>query len=313
MELRQLTYLVTVVEEASFTRAAARLHVAQPGVSSQIRLLEKELGEALLDRSGRTVRPTPVGAAVLPYARAALEAVAGIRARVDELTGMVRGHVTVGTVASPASLDLPGLLAAFHTRHPDVDITLREGTSDQLVDELRAGRLDLVLVGAPDVPHPDVATQLVADEALVVAVGPDGPLAGRDALTVAELEDRPLISMPRGSGVRSCLEQACAQAGFPPHVALEAGDTRTLVRLAARGLGLAVLPESSARLYAEAVRVLPLHGVTTRARILLAWRTGGTPGPAARALVRTARELLPDPAAGRPSRRSGRTARHPSP
>ncbi|HEX6445096.1 MAG TPA: LysR family transcriptional regulator, partial [Streptosporangiales bacterium] len=89
MELRQLRYLVTVAEEANFTRAAARLHVAQPGVSAQVRRLERELGQELLDRSGRTVRLTEVGEAVLPYARAALSAVDGARRAVDELSGLV--------------------------------------------------------------------------------------------------------------------------------------------------------------------------------------------------------------------------------
>src|SRR3954468_2339988 len=128
MELRQLEYFVTVVEEAGFTRAAARLHVAQPGVSAQIRRLERELGEDLLDRSGRTVRLTEVGAAVLPYARAALSAVSGARAAVAELTGLVRGHVTVGMVTSMSThaIDLPGLLAEFHRHHPEVGITLSE-------------------------------------------------------------------------------------------------------------------------------------------------------------------------------------------
>jgi hypothetical protein len=99
---------VTVVEEANFTKAAARVHVAQPGVSAQIRRLERELGQELLDRSGRSVRLTEAGAAVLPYARAALSAVAGARLAVDELTGLVRGRVAVGTVTSHY-VDLPGL------------------------------------------------------------------------------------------------------------------------------------------------------------------------------------------------------------
>src|SRR3954467_2389851 len=100
MELRQLEYFVTVVEEAGFTRAAERVHVAQPGVSAQIRRLERELGQELLDRSGRSVRLTEVGAAVLPYARAALAAVDGVRLAVDELTGLLRGQVAIGTVTS---------------------------------------------------------------------------------------------------------------------------------------------------------------------------------------------------------------------
>ena len=96
MELRQLEYLVAVAEEASFTRAAERVHVAQPGVSAQIRRLERELGHELFDRSGRTVRLTAVGEAVLPHARAALEAVAGARTAVDELSGLLGGRLAIG-------------------------------------------------------------------------------------------------------------------------------------------------------------------------------------------------------------------------
>src|ERR1700730_5568531 len=130
MELRQLEYFVAVSEEASFTKAAAKLFVSQPGVSAQVRQLERELGQALLDRSGRTVRLTDVGSAVLPHARAALGAVAAVRVAVDELTGLVRGHVTVGIVGSLSSLDVPGLLAGFHRDHPTVEIALTEATSD---------------------------------------------------------------------------------------------------------------------------------------------------------------------------------------
>src|ERR1051325_7222747 len=118
MELRQLEYFVAVAEEASFTRGAARVHVAQPGVSAQVRQLERELGEPLLDRSGRTGKLTEIGAAVLPYARAALEAVEGLRFAVDELTDLVRGRVAVGMITGCGSLDLADLLAEFHRDHP---------------------------------------------------------------------------------------------------------------------------------------------------------------------------------------------------
>ena len=100
MELRQLEYFVAVAEEANFTRAAERIHVAQPAVSAQIQRLERELGQPLLDRSRRTVRLTGAGEAALPYARAALAAVADIHVAVEELTQLVRGTVTIGTVTS---------------------------------------------------------------------------------------------------------------------------------------------------------------------------------------------------------------------
>jgi DNA-binding transcriptional LysR family regulator len=146
MELRQLKYFVAVAEEGSFTSAAAKVHVAQPGVSAQIRRLEHELGQDLLDRSGRTVRLTEVGAAVLPYARAAIAAAAGARLAVDELSGLLRGHVAIGMVALPSFTELPDLLAAFNHEHPAVEITLTEANSDRLLNAIQTGELDLALV-----------------------------------------------------------------------------------------------------------------------------------------------------------------------
>jgi DNA-binding transcriptional LysR family regulator len=300
MELRQLRYLVTVADEGSFTRAAQRLHVAQPGVSAQIKELEREMGEPLLDRSGRTVCLTEAGAAVLPYARAALDAVEGAREAVSELTGLIQGHVTVGTVASVAAFDLPGLLAGFHQRYPGVRITLSEGTSSQLLAELHAGRLDLIVIGATaaterDAAVPGAMIQVIASEPLAAVVPAGHPLATREHITVAELRDRPLICLPPGSGLRGCLEEACAEAGFRPHVAFASTDPRMLMRLAAAGLGIALLSESGARSPAAGLRTLRLSGTTARARLLLAWRDDAAVSPAARALAGHARASLPHP------------------
>src|SRR3954469_7236765 len=139
MELRQLEYFVTVAEEANFTRAAERIHVAQPAVSAQVQRLERELGQPLLDRSRRTVRLTAAGEAALPYARAALAAVADIHVAVEELTQLVRGTVTIGAVTSH-SVDLPSLLADFHADHPNVEITLSTDSSDALIDKVQSGQ-----------------------------------------------------------------------------------------------------------------------------------------------------------------------------
>ena len=106
MELRQLEYLVAVAEEANFTRAAERIHVAQPAVSTQIQRLERELGQALVDRSRRAVRLTAAGEAVLPHARAALAAVRTMHVAAEEITQLVRGTVTIGTVTSH-NVDMP--------------------------------------------------------------------------------------------------------------------------------------------------------------------------------------------------------------
>ncbi|HEY3684481.1 MAG TPA: LysR family transcriptional regulator [Streptosporangiaceae bacterium] len=292
MELRQLEYFTAVADEASFTRAAARLHVAQPGVSAQVRRLERELGQPLLDRTGRTVTLTDAGAAVLPYARAALEAAAGARRAAAETSDLVRGRVSVGIVGSLSSLDLPEMLAGFHAAHPGVEVTLTEDRPDRLLAAVRAGRLDLALVGAAAPPGPGVAMRVVADEPLVAAVGPGDPLAGRASVTLRALADRPLITLPVGSGVRTCLDDACAAAGLRPRIAFEAGDPVVLARLAVRGLGVAVLPGPAAAAGPPGLRTVAITRPRMRGRVLLVWRSRGPVGPAARALAAYARRAL---------------------
>ena len=294
MELRQLQYLVSVAEEASFTRAAAKAHVAQPGVSAQIRRLETELGQALLDRSGGTVRVTEAGAAVLPYARAVLAAMAGIRDTVDALAGLVRGHVTIGIVGSIASegLDLPGLLAGFHHSHPGVEITLSEGDSRSLADGLRAGRLDVALIAVGAAPLPGIAAEVVVDERLVVAVSLADPLAVRTSISLDAIRDRVLVSLPPGTGLRTYLDDACLSMGFQPRIRFEASDPHMVAQLAGRGLGVALLPESVTSAHAARLRAIALTRPVLRGRIALAWRAEAPASPAARAFTDHARARL---------------------
>jgi len=287
MELRQLAYFVAVADEGNFTRAAATVHVAQPGVSAQIRHLERELGQDLLDRTGRNVSVTAAGAAVLPYARAALAAVAGARQAVEELTGLLRGHVTIGTLTSISSdqVDLPGLLAGFHHDHPGVDVTLTVANSEELVDALRAGRLDLALIGLGATTPARIDTHILTSEPLVAVVSLRDPLAASTTITLHALAERTLISLPRGTGLRSALEQACTAAGFAPHVTFEAGDPRVLAELAARGLGVAIVPQSVAAARREQLHTLVITEPALQGRIALAWRSNGPISPLARALI----------------------------
>ncbi|HZZ46674.1 MAG TPA: LysR substrate-binding domain-containing protein [Pseudonocardia sp.] len=290
MELRQLEYFVAVVEEANFTRAAARVHVAQPGVSAQIRRLERELGQPLLDRSNRSVRLTQTGEAVLPFARAALEAVAGARAAVDELAGLVRGHVAVGAVTAH-NVDLPAVLAQLHRDHPAVDITLTADTSDRLISAVRGGELDAAIIAYGD-PPAGLRLRVVADEAITAAVAHSDVWADRDSVPLTALRDRVLISLAEGAGIRAIFTEACAASGFTPRIGYEAGNPQALAELAALGLGVAILPASVATGHPDLHRVR-IDGPELRGRLALAWRAEAAVSPAARALIERALRLLP--------------------
>ncbi len=288
MELHQLAYFVAVAEEGNFTRAAERLHVAQPGVSAQVRRLERELGQELLDRSGRTVRLTDVGAAALPHARAALAAVQGVREAVDELAGLVRGQVAIGAVTSAGPVRLPDLLAGFHERYPAVEITLSEANSDTMLAALREGRLDLAVVGLSTDPPPGIATQVLLDEPFLAVTAPDGPL-DRAEVDIRDLDGLPLMALPKGTGLRTALDAAFAREGLTPRIAFEAADPNVLVQLAVRGLGVAIVPESLGRYHQAELRIVGIAGPGLRGVLALAWRTEGPLSPAARALIAFAR------------------------
>jgi DNA-binding transcriptional LysR family regulator len=172
-----------------------------------------------------------------------------------------------------------------------VEITLSEAGSGHLLDGLRAGRLDVAFVGLAGDPPPGIDILVITDEPLVAIVGTADPLATRDVITLQELAGHPLIGLPPGTALRACVDDAFAAADLRPHFAFEAGDPRLLARLAGRGLGVAVLPESvtegrSAELHAIALR----PGV--RGRLAFAWRAEGPVGPAARAFVAHIRTAL---------------------
>ncbi|TCK24311.1 LysR family transcriptional regulator [Pseudonocardia endophytica] len=289
MELRHLRYLVAVAEAGTVTAAAAELHVAQPGVSAQLRRLERELGEQLFDRGPRAATLTEAGRAVLPHARAALAAVEGTREAVAALRGLLCGRVAVGMASSLPDTVLADTVADFAVEHPGVTVSLREDTADALLHGLRGGDLDVAVLGSSgDLPD-GLDGVVVQDERLVAVVGADDPLAGHPAVGLDELAGRALICLPVGHGLRASFDRACEAAGVAPRVAFEAGAMSLLIRLAARGVGVAIAPEPAPT--APAVQALDRQPVVVplrpevRTRLMLVWRAGSGSGPAARALV----------------------------
>ncbi|CAL9514656.1 HTH-type transcriptional regulator GltC [Streptomyces sp. enrichment culture] len=289
MELRQLEYFVAVAEERNFTRAAERVHISQSGVSAQIRRLERELGAELFDRSARTVTLTPAGRAALGHARAALAAAGAVEQTVGEVTGLIRGRLVAGMVIGCTVTPLFEALAAFHRAHPGVEISLLEENSDRLVEAVRAGEVDVALVGAAEPPEGLDALTIVS-ERLVVAVPPGHPLADRRRVTLRDVTAHPVVCMPPGTGLRTVFDRACAARDLRPAIALQASAADAITDLAARGLGVAVLSASMTRDAGGRLVTRTITDVTAPALLALVWRQAS--GPAVREFLRVGRGVF---------------------
>jgi LysR family transcriptional activator of glutamate synthase operon len=290
MELRQLRYFAAVARHRHFTRASEELHVAQPGLSQQVRRLEQELGVELFSRTTRQVTLTQAGELLLPRAQDVLAGVDAARAEIDELMGLARGRVAVGTLPVPA-LDIPGLLADFRRRHPAVEIQLREELWAPMRELLRAARLDFAFaLTDPGEVGPDLEAELLFDEELVAVLPPGDELARRKRVRLAELADRPLITFNEGSAVRKATERAFARAGQSPRIAVESLVPESVRSLAARGIGIALLPRSYAESDGPPVAVRSLAARQSTIPVSLVWRAGHRQSPAAATLLALARE-----------------------
>ena len=292
MELRQLAYFVAVVEEAHFTRAAQRLHVAQPAISQQIRRLETTLGERLLHRDRRTVMLTPAGEALLPYARAALAQVQHGQQAVAALRGLVTGHLPVGLVMPLPDRRVVRTIGAFGRRYPGIELTLVEGETDALLEGLAAGDVQAAFVGlgpGQDLPA-GLEAVVVAREPAVVAVHREHPLAARKSVRLNVLRQEPIVTLTGASRLRAVLETVCREAGFAPRVVAETSDLNVMVQLVAEGVGVALMPQSGCEEVPDVVGIPVTHPTIDR-RIILVWRPGATP-PAARAFIAMARDQL---------------------
>jgi DNA-binding transcriptional LysR family regulator len=273
MELHQLRYFVAVVEQRSFTAAAARVHVSQSGVSSQVAKLEQELGQRLLERGPRSLRLTAAGEAVLPIARAVLAGVDRVAEVSDEFSGVVRGRVRMGMIQGCSIPPFLDALADFRGTHPGVELVLAEDDSDVLQRRVLAGALDLALVGWAGELLDGLDETTVVDEPVAAVVATGHSIAGRRTVRWADLDDQVLLCLNRGTGIRAAVDLSRSAAGVEPRVDLEASSPDTLIGLAARGAGVALLSASMAA-GAPGVTATVVSDATVTAKLALVRRDG---------------------------------------
>jgi DNA-binding transcriptional LysR family regulator len=259
VELRRLTHFVAVAEEASFTRAARRVHLVQSALSVSVRALEKELGVLLFRRSTHDVQLTDVGRVFLPEARATLAAAAAALDAVQATVGGMRGTLTIGIMQSMLTVDLAAILARFREERPGVELQPRpaRGGSLELARGVASGELDAAFVSVANTAFTGVELTSLASEPLLLAVPVGHALAQRRAVTIPELGGQTFVEAPAGWGTRLVADQAFADAHVDRSISVEVADLPTLVELVRAGLGIGMVPQSVARL-SGGVEFVPL-------------------------------------------------------
>ena len=296
MEIRQIEYVVGVVEEGGFTRAADALHVTQPALSEGIRRLEAELGLELFHRVGRRAVLSSAGEAFLEPARQVLRDLGVLRTSVAAVGGLTAGTLDLVALPTLAVDPLATLVGAFRHAHPDVVVRVDQPEDAAAVATLvRSGRSEIGLTELP-VAEPGLVSRLLTEQELIVVLPPDSPLARRRRLTTTDLASVPLVTSPPGTSTRGLIDAAFAAIDDAPLIAVETDQREAIVPLVVAGAGASVLPRPQAEAAALfGATTVPLSPRLVRS-IGLIWRDGPV-SPAASAFIEAGIPVSPRPRA----------------
>jgi LysR family hydrogen peroxide-inducible transcriptional activator len=266
MDLYQLEYFLETARQRNFTRAAARLHLAQAALSEQIRKLESELGAPLFERGRRESTLTAAGETLRVHAEGLLERAETARRAVQEVAGLRGGRLSVGAIPSVSACLLPGAVAEFRSNHPRVELALFEGTSESVAQWVESGRVELGIVQLPT-SGGRFAEQLLLTEGFLALVPSDHPAAGQRSVSLAKLSGEPFV-LYKGRARDTALA-ACRAAGFEPRIACESSELETIRSLVGAGLGIALLPELATRRGAPNCTPVRLRGAAVERQVAL--------------------------------------------
>lgn len=287
MELYQLAYFVEVARQHNFTRAAERLHLAQPALSQQIQKLEAELGAELFVRGRRQTLLSAAGEAFYPRAQALLALADSAKQTVAEVAQLRRGRLVIATIPTLSACWLPPVIQLFRRAYPHVELMLREETSSgvaELVDQAVAelGFLQLPVTGE------QFQVKALITEPFLVLLRRDHRLAGRKSLNLADLAGEPFVFY-KGQ-VRAVTLAACRAAGFEPRIACESSELETVRALVTAGLGVALLPRLALPESLKQLAALPIRGPRLTRQLGMITRRDRVWSAAAKAFVAATRE-----------------------
>jgi len=275
MELRHLRYFVAVAEELHFTRAAERLGIKQPPLSSQIRQLEHEMGAPLFHRLTRGVELTEAGALLLIEARQILDQVEQTKAGVQSRARGETGHIHLGFAGATYFQPLvPAVIRAYREHYPSVVLSPEQSNTPQLVAGLRSGEIDIAFVRPPISDDEGLAIEPLVEEPMLIVLPASHPRAGDHSMPLEALARETLILFPRaiGPGLYDAVIASCQRAGFSPKLGQEAPQISAIVHMVAAGFGVSIVPQSIKQIHAEGIVFLGIDGDAPRTPISLAYR-----------------------------------------
>lgn len=274
MEFRRLRYFAAVADELHYTRAATRLRVAQPHLSQEIRKLEREIGVVLFLRTRRSVALTPAGRVFLDRVRAIFDSTTDAVRAAQRASRGETGRLAIGFGSVAAYTVIPTAIARFRRSHPDVELALSELNSDEAVEAVRAGRLDVCLVHPPRNLEPALEVETAWEEPLVVALPKGHAQAQARRIDLSKLENEAWVLWRRdiASRLHDEIIGTCNAAGFEPKIAQWTVRLATVASLVASGVGLALVPVSVAQMAVKGVVFRPLAGSRAMVPLSFVWR-----------------------------------------
>ena len=243
MEIHQLRYFVAVADEGSFSRAAAKVRVAQPSLSQQIRKLEAEVGQPLFDRLPRSVVLTEAGRCLLDYARQILASIGDARRCVDELKGKIAGEVAVGAIPTIAPYVLPELVVTFQKHYPDVRLHIVEDVTSGIARRIEAGELDVALASTCQ-KSPTLRIEHLGSEPLLALVPEGHPLVNQTAaLTFDDLKSQRFLLLHEMHCLSQQVHHLLESRRLHPEIALAGSQLSTIANMVAAGIGVSIVPQ----------------------------------------------------------------------
>jgi len=268
MDIRQLRYFCAVVRARSFTRAAEQLGIAQPSLSQQIRALEKRIGNPLFERLGRSIRLTPHGEALLQPAADILQQVAEASSTMASLNKGVRGQLRVGVIPTVMPYLIAPRVREFLDGFPEVELSLTEETTPQLIRQLQSGDLDLAISGLP-VRSPDIVCSELFREPLFLAIAAEHPLAKADGIDLRDLRNERLLLLKEGHCLRDDALMTCTRAKAKLRSVFETDQMASIFQLVRAGFGVTVAPAMASK-HSAGCKLIPLHNSFRRVGYLRA-------------------------------------------